>query len=136
MNGEDLCLYGTPSNVSYNSSNLKWTYQCRGNDGSTDSCTVSAILNSAPKSVCEDGTEKDPVDLQFDQCSLTNTSNLFYFYKYLSCLGVVPEKSSCTTAQCGDEAKRQELIRVADILRGIPLDGDYECQENYTDTKK
>lgn len=43
---------------------------------------------------CEDRTEKTPSELPFGTCSLTNTSNLYYFYEYLDCLGIA-EKSSC-----------------------------------------
>lgn len=60
---------------------------------------------------------------------------MFYFYKYLDCLGIA-EKSYCTSAGCTQEAKRQELVYLADRLRGIPLDSDYECQSNHTDTER
>jgi hypothetical protein len=60
---------------------------------------------------------------------------MFYFYKYLDCLGIA-EKSYCTSSGCPQEAKRQELIYLGDRLRGIPLDGNYECQGSHTDTER
>lgn len=60
---------------------------------------------------------------------------MFYFYKYLDCLGIA-EKSSCTSSGCTQEAKRQELIYLGDRLRGIPLDDNYDCQGSHTDTER
>jgi len=139
LNGQILCKTGTSSSVSYNSSNLKWTYQCRGTDGSDVSCSVNAVLNAAPpeNSVCDaDQEEIEVLELPFGKCSLTNTSNLYYFYEYLDCLGIA-EKSSCNKSNgCPQEAKRQELVYIADQLRGIPLDDNYDCQGSYTDTER
>jgi hypothetical protein len=55
----------------------------------------------------------------------------------LNCLGVA-EKSSCNKSNgCPQEAKRQELVYIADQLRGIPLDADaYECQNKHVDTER
>ncbi len=132
LGGLTLCKAGTPSAVSYSSSRLQWTYQCRSAvDGTTASCTVAAVLDSAPS------CDLKPVNaLPFDECSIENTSNMFNFHTYLSCLGVVPEKKSCTDAGCTQNAKRQELISIGVRLRGIPLESGYECQKSHTDTVK
>jgi len=129
LDDEDLCKKGNETSVSYSTSRKEWTYQCRGNDGASVSCTVSAILESAP--TCE------AQELPFDKCSLDRTNNLYYFYEYLDCLGVA-ENSSCNKSYgCPQEAKRQELVYIAAQLRGIPLDEDnYECQGNHTDTER
>ncbi|MEI6711809.1 MAG: hypothetical protein WCK88_06600, partial [bacterium] len=132
LSGQILCNSGTPSAVSYNSSQLQWTYQCRSTvDGTTASCTVSAHLNSAPS--C---TLKPVTELPFSECSIGSTGNIFNFHKYLSCLGVVAVKASCADAGCTQDAKRQELVSIAVRLRGIPLESDYQCQKSHTDTVK
>ncbi len=130
LSGQVLCAKGSSSSVTYNSSDLKWTYQCRStSDSSTASCTVGALLDSAPTCAL-----KSVDELPFDDCSIGNTSNMFNFHKYLSCLEVVPQKESCTDAGCTQNAKRQELISISIRLRGIPLDSDYDCQKSHTDT--
>lgn len=130
LNGQTLCNRGTPSSVAYNSSGLKWTYQCRSTtDGTTTSCTVGALLDSAPTCAL-----KSVDELPFDDCSIGSTSNMFNFHKYLSCLDIVPERESCTDAGCTQNAKRQELISIGVRLRGIPLESDYKCQKSHTDT--
>ncbi len=128
LSGKTLCKKGTPSRVTYDASGLKWTYQCRATDGSTADCTVAATLSSAP--ACTPKSVEEPL---YDQCSLTNTSNVFSFYKYLDCLGIA-EKSSCASSGCPQEAKRQELVYLAARLRSIPLETGYQCQKKYTDT--
>ena len=122
LNGKTLCKQGTPSRVSYNSSKLEWNYQCRNTtDGSSVSCKVAAILESA--SVCT----AEPVELDFDSCTL-KTTNAFTYYQYLTCLGITTTKKSCDQLGCSQEAKRQELINIAVPIRGIPMSDDYKCQ--------
>lgn len=130
LDDEDLCNRGNPTSVSYSTSREQWTYQCRGSDGTSASCTVAAIIEEEPET-CE------AKELPFNKCSITNTRNIYYFYEYLDCLGVA-ENSSCNRSYgCPQEAKRQELVYIADQLRGIPLDEkNYECQGNHTDTER
>lgn len=64
-------------------------------------------------------------------------NDMFSFHKYLSCLNVVSQKTSCKAAGCNDNAKRQEFIYIADRIRGIPLgDTEYKCQKLFNDTIK
>lgn len=113
--------------MTYSSSERKWSYRCRGVDGTTVSCTVSAVLNSAPSSVCGENEEKELPELDFDSCTL-KTTNAFTYYQYLTCLGITEKKQSCNQLGCEQEAKRQELIDIAVRIRGIPLDDGYDCQ--------
>ncbi len=44
------------------------------------------------------------------------------------------QQSSCETAGCALNAKRQELAAVAIRIREIPLESGYKCQKKHTDT--
>jgi hypothetical protein len=134
LDDEKLCKTGTATTVSYNSSYLKWTYTCRGSgDGSTSSCSVDAKLNAAP--LPDTCTLKPVKELPFTTCKL-NSSSFLNDYRYLSCLGIMPVKKTCAEAGCEKNAPRQELVSAAVRLRGIPLEPEYICQKNHTDTVK
>lgn len=135
LSKQTLCATGTAGTVRYNTAKREWAYTCRGtNNGTSAVCAVKLQLNSAPIATC---TPKTVAELPFDSCDLGNTSTMFSFQKYLSCLNVVPVKKSCADAGCTINAKRQELIYIAARIRGIPLDeSSYDCQHNQTDTVK
>ena len=100
----------------YSSSNLKWSYTCRGTNGGTNAtCSVNATLNSAPP---EPTCDLKPVAiLPLTSCNIGNSNGMFKFHTYLSCINVVQEKTSCTDAGCTENAKRQELIYIAARIR-------------------
>jgi len=120
LSDEKLCKNGQATTVTFNSSELKWTYTCIGSGGgSTSSCSVGAKLNAAPlPGTC---TLKTIKGLPFSSCKL-NDNSFINFHKYLSCLGVITAKSTCADAGCNEDAKRQDLAVMAVRVREIPLE--------------